>query len=293
MGVVSKKPGRSWGRLGKRGWGKASHALIHLVLLSAAMLFLFPLLWMVSTSLKPIAETMKIPPVWLYWPPQFKNFWDAVNYIPFLRYTLNTLIVCSLAIIGTVSSCSLVAYGFSRIKWPGRDIFFVVTLATMMIPFPVIMVPLYAVFRELGWIGSLKPLWAPAFFGSAFNIFLLRQFFLGIPNDLSDAARIDGCNELVIFWRIILPLCKPVLAVVTLFTFIYHWNDFLAPLIFLTKQETFTLSLGLQFYQSQHGGTQWHMLMAASVLVVAPVIVLFFFTQRTFIKGIALTGIKG
>ncbi len=291
MGGIGSS-GQKFSGLTKTAQWRVRHVAIQIVLIGMAVLFLFPFAWLLSTSLKPIEETMKMPPVWLYWPPQFQNYWDAVNYIPFLRYTMNTLIVCLLAITGTMISCSLVAYGFSRIQWKGRDTLFIITLATMMIPFPVIMVPLYAVFRELGWIGTLKPLWVPSFFASAFNIFLLRQFFLGIPNDLSDAARIDGCNEFTIFWRVILPLCRPVLAVVALFTFIYHWNDFLGPLIYLTKQETFTLSLGLQFFQSQHGGTQWHMLMAASALVIAPVIILFFFTQKTFIKGIALTGIK-
>lgn len=170
---------------------------------------------------------------------------------------------------------------------------FWLTVATMMIPFPVLMVPLYSVFRALGWIGTLLPLWVPAFFGSAFNIFLLRQFFLTIPTELSDAARIDGCSEFGIYWRIVLPLAKPALAVVALFHFLYAWNDFLGPLIYLTRSETYTMSLGLQQYQSQHGGSEWHLLMAASVLLVLPIVVLFFLTQRTFIQGISTTGTKG
>jgi len=167
-----------------------------------------------------------------------------------------------------------------------------VLLGTMMIPFPVVMVPIFGLFRHLGWIGSFKPLWVPTFFAGAFNVFLLRQFFLGIPKDISEAARIDGCSELQIFLRIILPLCKPALLVVALFQFMFAWNDFLGPLIYLTRQQHFTLALGLQSFQSQNGGTEWHYLMAASTLVVLPVIVLFFFTQRTFIEGIAATGGK-
>lgn len=226
--------------------------------------------------------------------PRWGNFGEAVVQMDqFPRYLANTLIVCLLTVVGTVLSSAVVAYGFSRIDWPGRDKVFVIVLATMMIPFPVIMVPLYGLFRELGWIGTLRPLWVPAFFASAFNVFLLRQFFRTIPRDLSEAARIDGCGELRIFLQIILPLAKPSLAVVALFQFLSTWNDFLGPLIYLTDQRDFTLALGLQFFQSQHGGTQWHLLMAASCLVVAPVIVLFFLAQRTFVEGVSMSGLKG
>jgi multiple sugar transport system permease protein len=211
----------------------------------------------------------------------------------FWTYLANTLTVCLLGCIGTVLSSSIVAYGFSRIRWKGRDKIFWVVLATMMIPFPVTMIPMFGVFRTLGWINTLKPLWVPAFFASAFNVFLLRQFFLTIPHELSDAARIDGCSEFGIFWRIILPLAKPALAVVALFHFLYAWNDFMGPLIYLTKPDTFTLSLALQQYQSRHGGSEWHLLMAMSALILMPVLVLFFFTQKTFIQGISTTGVKG
>ena len=213
--------------------------------------------------------------------------------VSFRTFLCNTLLVCLLGVIGSVFSNALIAYGFTRIRWRGRDTLFALTLATMMVPFPVLMVPLYGVFKTLGWIGTLKPLWLPAFFGSAFNIFLMRQFFRTIPEELSEAARIDGCSEWGIFWRIILPLSRPVLAVVALFHFLWAWNDFMGPLLYLTRKHTFTLALALQNYQSQHGGVQWHLLMAASVVVILPIIVLFFFTQKTFIKGIATSGIKG
>lgn len=273
---------------------------VHLTLIAGAVLFLFPLLWMVSTSLKPIEETMKMPPDLLPTAPRWENYARAVlyqsdklGYIPFLLYARNTLYIAVLAVAGTVLSNALVAYGFARLQWPGRDVLFVTTLATMMIPFTVLIVPTYALFKTLGWVGSPKPLWIPAWFGSAFNIFLLRQFFLTIPFELSDAARVDGCSEFRIFREIILPLAKPALAVVALFQFLYVWNDFLGPLVYLTEQKSFTLALGLQFYQSQHGGTEWNMLMAAATIVCAPVILLFFFTQRTFIQGITVTGLKG
>jgi multiple sugar transport system permease protein len=217
---------------------------------------------------------------------------DSQKPVTFLTYLANTLTVTVLGMFGTLLSSSLVAYGLARIPWRGRGVLFAITLGTMMVPFPVIMVPLFAVFRELGWIGTLLPLWVPAWFGSAFNIFLLRQFFLIMPEELSEAARIDGASELRIWWSIALPLARPALAVVALFHFLHAWNDFLGPLIYLTRPETFTLALGLQQYQSQSGGSEWHLLMASSVLMVVPVIVLFFFTQKTLIRGIATTGMK-
>lgn len=218
---------------------------------------------------------------------------DAKHHVSFWRFLGNSLIICVFGVIGTVLSNAIVAYGFARVRWRGRDTFFALTLATMMVPFPVLMVPLYSVFKNLGWIGTLLPLWVPAWFGSAFNIFLMRQFFIGIPEELSEAARIDGCSEWRIFWRIILPLSKPVLAASALFHFLYAWNDFMGPLLYLTRKETFPLSLALQNFQSQNGGVQWHHLMAASAVTIFPVIVLFFFAQKTFIRGIATTGSKG
>ena len=277
----------------KGGLGQRHAWLLHLVLMVASVLFLFPLAWMLMTSLKPIEETMKTPPVWLPSRILWSNYPEALRYIPFFVYARNTLIVAILSVSGTVCSNALVAYAFARLRWPGRDIAFAVTLATMMVPFPVTMVPLYALYRHLGWIGTFRPLWVGAWFGSAFNIFLLRQFFRTIPFELSESARIDGASEWEIFRSIILPLAKPALAVVALFQFLGTWNDFMGPLIYLTDQKTFTLSLGLQFYYNQHGGTQWHLLMAASTVVVLPIIVLFFFTQKQFIQGIAVTGLKG
>jgi len=267
--------------------------LLYAALILASAAFLAPLAWMISTSLKPLNETMSLPPQWIPSHLQWRNYPDAIAEMRyFWRYAGNSLFLCVMTVAGTVMSSALVAYGFSRIEWRGRDKVFMVLLATMMIPFPVVMVPIYGLFKSLGWIGSFKPLWVPAFFASAFNVFLLRQFFLGLPKDISEAARIDGCSEFGIFLRVILPLCKPALLVVALFQFLYTWNDFLGPLIYLTDQKDFTLALGLQSFQSQQGGTAWHHLMAASTLVVLPVIILFFFTQKSFIEGIATTGGK-
>ena len=269
--------------------------IIYVLLFILGTAFLFPFLWMVSTALKPTKEIMSTTPRFFVRPLLFKNFVRCMNYqnFKFTLYARNTLYLCFLSVIGIVLSSSLVAYGFSHIHWRGRNALFFLTLSTMMIPFPVVMTPLYALFRTYGWLGSFKPMWIPTFFGGAFSIFLLRQFFMTIPHDLTEAAHVDGAGEFRIFWQIILPLAKPALLVVALFQFMGSWNDFLGPLIYLPDQNTFTLAVGLQFFQSQHGGTEWNLLMAASTLVIAPVIFLFFLTQRTFIEGISLTGLKG
>jgi multiple sugar transport system permease protein len=275
-------------------------AILQIVLVALSLLFVLPMLWMLSTALKPIQETLSTPPKWL--PSRFEwvNFPAAVlygrnelGYIPFLVYARNTIVVTILSVIGAVASNSIVAYSFARLRWPGRDLFFAVTLATMMIPFPVLMVPTFALFKWLGWVGTFRPLWVPTFFASAFSIFLLRQFFRTIPMELSEAAKIDGCSEFRIFLDVVAPLARPALMVVALFQFMGAWNDFLGPLIYLVDQNTFTLSLGLQAYQTQHGGTPWNLLMAATLMVIAPVIIVFFFAQKVFIQGIATSGIKG
>jgi multiple sugar transport system permease protein len=273
-----------------------SHASLWLI----ALMFTAPFVWMVSTSLKSIAQAMADPPVLVPDPVMVQNYSKVIHHdrLDFPLYARNTLIIAALAVAGTVLSSSLVAYGFARIRFKGRSVFFIIMLATMMIPFPVVMVPIYSLFKWFGdftgieMLGTSRPLWLPAWFGSAFNIFLLRQFFATIPEDLSEAARIDGCSEFGIYWRIMLPLARPALAVVALFTFMATWNDFLGPLVYLQRPEQWTLSLGLQGFQSQLGGAEWPLMMAASVLVIVPVIVLFFLTQRTFIQGIATTGMK-
>lgn len=264
----------------------------YIALLFFSVLFLFPLVWMITTSLKSIGEINTSQPVWFPSPPQWENYKIVTAKLNFWRYTLNTVMLCVLTVTGTVLSCSLAAYGFARIKWPGRDKLFIITLGTMMIPFPVLMVPLYALFKEFGWVGTFKPLWVPSFFASAYNIFLLRQFFMTIPQDLTDAAVVDGCSEFRIFWQMIIPLARSALMVVGLFCFMAVWNDFLGPLIYLSNENDFTLALGLQAFQSQHGGTDTNLLMAAGSVMVLPVIVLFFFTQKSFIEGISLTGLK-
>lgn len=266
--------------------------LAHAALIVCSSAFLVPFAWLVSTSLKSDPQIFVFPPLWVPRPALWRNYIEALRYIHFVTYLRNTTYVCTLVVVGTALSSSLVAYSFSRLRWPGRDLLFLVALATMMVPFQVTLIPLVILFERLGWIGSFRPLWVPAFLGSAFFIFLLRQFFLTIPQELSDAARIDGASEFDIYWRVILPLAKPALATVVLFAFIGSWNDFLGPLIYLSDESNYTLALGLQQFQSQHG-SEWAYLMAVSTVITLPVILLFFFTQRTFIRGIALTGLKG
>jgi multiple sugar transport system permease protein len=223
---------------------------------------------------------------------RWENYPRALKTFPFLLYTRNTLFIAISVVIGTLLSASIVAYGFSRVTWPGRDIVFVLVLATMMLPDQALVLPRFIMFRHMGWIGTFKPLIVPAFFSTAFDVFLLRQFFLTLPGELSDAARIDGCSELGILWRIIVPLSKPALATVALLTFIWAWLDFMGPLVYLNDENMYTLALGLAAFLGRHGA-DWSGLMAAGTVVIAPIIIIFFFAQRTFIRGIALTGMKG
>ena len=229
--------------------------------------------------------------------PRWQNYSEALAFLPpethfGLTFLGNTLYLTLMSVIGTLFSSSLVAYSFARLKWPGKNLLFVVLLATMMIPGAVTMMPQFLIFRSLGWIDTLKPLWVPAFFGSAFNIFLLRQFFMSIPTELEDAAKIDGCGPFGIYWRIMLPQVKPALAAIGILSVMGAWNNFQGPLIYLSSPEKMTLAYALQLYQQQHGGEPG-LLMAASTLVVLPIIVLFFFTQRYFIEGVSLSGLGG
>lgn len=264
----------------------------HGALLLIGVFFVLPFLWLLLTSLKSDAEVFAMPPVWVPRHLLWGNFNRAVHYVPFFLYMKNTLIISLISVVGAVLSCSLVAYSFARIEWPGRNALFVVLLATMMLPGQVTMIPVFAIFRRLGWIDTFNPLVVPHFLGSAFFIFMLRQFFLTIPLELSDAARMDGCSEWDTYRRVILPLSRPALATVGLFTFIGAWNDFGGPLLYLNDERKATLSLGLQQFVSQHGA-EWSLLMAASTLMTLPIIVIFFFAQRTFIQGITMTGLKG
>ncbi|WP_078431159.1 carbohydrate ABC transporter permease [Metabacillus halosaccharovorans] len=268
-----------------------SKSLAHIILIVASFFFLIPFIWMVSTSLKPLDQVFTFPPEWIPKPFQWSNYIDAMNYIPFFTYLKNTIIITLFSTIGAVLSCPLVAYSFAKLKWPGRNILFIITIGVMMIPGQVTMIPLFLLFEKLGLVGTPYPLIIPAFFGIPFYIFLLRQFFMGLPDSLREAAKIDGAGEFRIYWQIMLPLAKPAVLAVGLFQFMASWTDFIGPLLYLTDSIQYTLSLGLQQFQSQKG-SEWGLMMAVSTMMTVPVIILFFFLQKTFIKGITFSGIK-
>jgi len=268
--------------------------IAYIFLIALSGIFAFPLFWMISTSLKPETQVFVFPPQLIPRPVIWENY---IKVLPLMRFRitlLNTLLIVAGNVAGSLFSSSLVAYSFARLRWPGRDLFFVILLSTMMIPYIVTMIPIFVVFNRLGWVNTFKPLIVPSFFGSPFYIFLARQFFRTIPNDLSDAAKIDGCSEFGIYLNIILPLCKPILAVIGIFSFMGAWNDFLGPLIYLNNEDKWPLSLMLYAMRSaQAWQLSWPLLMAGSTIMTLPVIIIFFFTQKTFIQSITLTGIKG
>jgi multiple sugar transport system permease protein len=264
----------------------------HIALILLSIVFFIPFFWMITTSFKINRQIAAFPIVWVPNPITFEHYTVGLQTVPFARWVLNTLIIAGFSVVGTVISCSMVAYGLSKINWPGRNPLFAIMLATTMIPGFVTFIPLFVMFRRMGWVNTYLPLIVPHFFGNAFFVFLLRQFFMTIPRDLSEAAKVDGASELGIFARIILPLAKAALATVALFQFLASWGDFFGPLIYLNRTEQYTVSLGLTFFQGEYT-TQFGSLMAASTITLLPVLVLFFLTQRTFIQGITLTGIKG
>jgi multiple sugar transport system permease protein len=256
-------------------------------------MFALPLIWMAGTSFKTAQQALTLPVVW--WPHPFlwSNYPDLFEALPYFRFFWNTFLYAAVTIVGVCVSSSLVAYGFSRLKWPGRDLVFNVMLMTLILPFVCTLIPLFVMYKRFGWIGGYLPLEVPTFFGSSvFSTFLLRQFFMTIPQSLSEAARIDGANEFYIYLRIILPLAKPAMATVILFQFIYCWNDYLGPLVYISNQNSYPLSLGLALILGEFT-TNWAWVMAGATAATAPIVILFFFTQRTFIQGITLTGTKG
>ena len=262
-------------------------------LTALAFVFVLPFVWMISTSLKEPAQVFAMPPQLVPLPVAWENYPSALTKFPFLRYLWNTVVIVAGVLTGTLLTSALCAFGFARVRWTGRDAWFFLLLTTLMLPGTVTLIPTFLVFRALHWVNTFLPLIVPSFFGGgAFNIFLLRQYMLTLPGELDDAARIDGCSELGIFWRIVLPLTGPALAAVATFTFVHAWNDFLTPLIYLNDSQNYTLALGLSIFQGQHG-SDWSLLMAAAVVMTVPTVALFFLAQRYFIQGIALTGLKG
>jgi ABC-type glycerol-3-phosphate transport system permease component len=273
----------------RRGLGLA---VIYLLLVLGGVVFALPFLWMVRTALMDYVQVQRLPLQWIPNPIRWENFRESLSFMDFPVLLRNTLVITVLVIIGQVLSCSLVAFGFARLEFPGREFLFIVLLSTMMLPVMVTEIPRFILFRHFGWIDTILPLVVPAYFGAPFFIFLLRQFFKSVPKDLDDAARIDGCSAWRIWWQIMMPLSKPVLAVVVIFGFIWTWNDFWGPLIYLRTADKKTLSLGLQVFQGIYQ-TYYHYLMAASLVVLSPVLVIYVFCQRYFTRGIVMTGLKG
>lgn len=268
------------------------NVLVHFAMISLSFIFLIPLLWMLSTSLKSPEQIFLSNIKWIPNPFVPENYIKAFQYVDLLNAFKNTIFLCIVNVAGVLFSSSLAAYAFSVLKWKFRNIFFYLTLATMMLPEMVTLVPQFVLFQKLGWYGTFMPLIAPYLCGSAFYIFLLKQFFMTIPRDLHEASSIDGCSEFDIYRKIYLPLSVPALSVVALFQFLITWNDLMKPSIYLIDQNQYTLSLALQQYKAQHGGTEWALLMAGATIIVLPIVLMFFLTQKTFVEGITMTGIK-
>lgn len=280
----------------------SQRTLLYLVVAIGAVASMIPFFWTVVSSGKTINELYRYPPT--FWPeaPQFvSNYIEASTTVPFMRWMWNSVVVTFWALLGTVISATLVGYGFARFRVPGRDLFFYVTLATMMLPVEVTLIPTYLLFKELGWINTYLPLIVPAWLGGgAFNIFLMRQFMMGIPFDLDEAAKLDGANSWRVLWQILVPLCKPAIATMATLGFISHWNNFLAPLIFLNSEDKYTVAVGMRYFQSAmaQGSAvvsrpQDHLLMAAAIMMALPCLILFFVGQKYFVQGIVTTGLKG
>ena len=285
--VIKRRP------LGIRASRIVSRTLTHLVLITGGVVSLFPLYWMISTSVKSMTHYYDWPPQWIPDPVTFESYVELWTVYPWPTFIRNTLLVTGVAMVGNLLSCTLVAYGFTFFRAPGRNLLFVLLLSTMMLPGVVTLVPQFIIFRKLKWINTYYPLVVPTFFGSAFHIFLLRQFFMTLPAQLSDAATIDGCSEFGILWRIVLPLCGPVLAAIAIFQFQFRWNEFMGPLIYLNSFKKYTVALGLYTLRGEPQGSTPTQLMAGGTLMSLPMILAFSLFQKYFIQGVALTGIKG
>nr|WP_145165151.1 carbohydrate ABC transporter permease [Paenibacillus terrae] len=269
-----------------------SQIIVYAILILGSVFCLLPLFWLVRSSMMSSMQIFEMPPKWIPSPFKFQNYAEALTTIDFLRFFRNTLTITASCLLGALISSSLGAYSYARLDWPGKKFFFGLLLASMMLPGAVTLIPTFIGWRLADLINTYVPLILPVWFGSAFDIFLLRQFYASIPRDLDEAAYVDGAGPWTIFWRIIIPLSKPPLIVIGLFSFMNSWNDFMGPLVYLNEESKFTLALGLQMFQSLHSA-QWHLLMAASTVVILPVIIVFFIGQRYFIEGITLTGMKG
>ncbi len=273
--------------------GKRMKVIIsYIALITLGAFFLIPLIWLITTSLKESGQIFVNPPEWIPNPVKFSNYKDAFTAIPYMRYITNTLKTTSLAVLGNVISAPMIGYAFGKLQWPGRNKIFMLVIATMMLPFTVTMIPLYSLYSKLNWINTYLPLVLPDFLGKAYFIFLMRQFYLNLPDELMESARIDGASEFKIYTYITLPLVKPAVVSVALFAFVWSWTDFMGPLIYLTSDKKWTISLGLSQFTNTFG-VDWSLLMAAAAISILPMIILFFFLQKFFIEGVTTSGIKG
>lgn len=268
-------------------------AVQYAVMIVLSVIFMIPLAWLVSTSLKEQGQVFAYPPIWIPNPIRWSNYAEALQRAPLLRWLVNTATITVFAIVGNVLTSSMVAFGFARLRFPGRGPLFILLLSTMMLPEVVTLIPRFILFKSLGWLDTFLPMIVPPFFGGgAYNIFLVRQFYLTIPTDFDEAARIDGASNWVIWWRILVPLSTPVLTAIAIFSFVYHWNDFLHPLLYLFTEDKKTLALGLRAFINPYDAS-WQISMAAAMFLVVPIMVIFFLGQRYFIRGVVMTGIQG
>lgn len=277
----------------KVNWGSVVRIILNYALITlGAVLMIIPFIWMFFSSFKLNAEIFIFPPKWLPNVWHWQNYLRVLDAMPFDKFTFNSFKISSLAVIGQIFSCSLAAYAFARMKFPGRDAMFTIWLACLMIPTQVLIIPLYAVYSKLGLIDTHIPLILPNFFGGAFGTFLLRQFFMTIPIDFDDAATIDGASKFQIYWHIYVPMAKPAIATLAVFVFMANWNDLLGPIIYLTSYSKMTLSVGLAFFRGQYM-TDWPLLMAGALISIIPITIVYVFAQRYFVKGVVLSGLKG
>lgn len=292
-GILSKRPISHLFGLRKPLRFYVNQGIKYAVMIFLSAIFMIPLIWLVSSSLKTQGQVFAYPPVWIPDPIQWNNYMEALRRAPLLQWLWNTTLISAFAIVGTVISSSMVAFGFARLRFPGRGPLFILLLSTMMLPQVVTLIPRFIMFRYMGWLDTFLPLIVPTFFGGgAFYIFLVRQFYLTIPKDFDEAARIDGASNWQIWRLILVPLSAPVLIAISIFAFVAHWNEFLLPLIYLFSERNKVLALGLRAFINP-ADASWHISMAASMFLVIPIMLLFFFGQRYFIRGVVMTGIQG